>query len=376
MLSENLFFLSALICATVVFICSAKRWEIIMAALLGLASGLIFRIPSNFLPTQVMLWLSWWGAGGFIVTTFGIYRTPAGRSSRMRLIRRMAFAPLAALLGSLFVTICAQMTPLTLDRYLYVADGSFGFQPGFACRAFLMSHEWLRLTTGFAYVNLPLLAMLLYLLVGRWNPVDATRVVRLLSAVGLIGYILYYFFPAAGAEVVLGAKFPFHPPDVASMTLAPIPVAFAPRNFMPSLHTAWCLAIYWPARQLSKIWRTILLGIVALTLVYTLSCHYLVDMIAAIPFTLAMYALVENRLPWGHSARRLALCAGAGCFAAWLFVLRFGTALLLVSPVVSWMAAALTVALCWRCLYAEPVVAESLSDVREGNLEFSSPLLT
>ena len=374
--SINLFVLSSLICATMVFLYTAKRLEIALATLLGVVLGAVFRIPTDFPPAQVMIWLAWWGVGGFLITTAGIYRTQTDRSARMSLVQKMAFTPVAALIGNLLVTASAKLTPFTLDRYLYAADGSFGFQAGFACRALLMRHEWLRLTSGIAYVNLPVLAMALYLLVHRRNPADASRVVRLLSAVGIAGYCLYYFFPAAGSEVVLGSKFPFHPPDIASLSLEPIRVEFAPRNFMPSLHTAWCLAICWCARGLTRTWRMILMAIVALTLLYTLSCHYLVDMVAAIPFTLAVYAVVENRMPWGDPTRRLALCAGAACFAAWLGVLRFGTTLLLVSPFVSWTAFALTVALCWRCLYAEPAVTHAPSSTTNENLPLSSALLT
>ena len=374
--SINLFVLSSLICATMVFLCDAKRHEIALATLLGVVLGAVFRIPAEFPPAQVMIWLAWWGVGGFLITTAGVYRTQTDRSARMSLVQKMAFTPVAALIGNLLVTVSAKLTPFTLDRYLYAADGSFGFQPGFACRALLMRHEWLRLTSGIAYVNLPILAMALYLLVRRRNPADASRVVRLLSAVGIAGYCLYYFFPAAGSEVVLGSKFPFHPPDISSLSLEPIRVAFGPRNFMPSLHTAWCLAICWCARGLSRTWRIILMAIVALTLLYTLSCHYLVDMVAAVPFTLAVYAMVENRMPWSDPARRSALCAGAACFAAWLGVLRFGTALLLISPLISWTAFALTVALCWRCLYAEPAVIGGASITTTENLPLSSALLT
>jgi hypothetical protein len=369
--SVNLFVLSSLVCATMLFLCAAKRREIAIAALLGVALGTIFRIPSDFLPVQVMIWLTWWGVGGFLTTTVGIYCTQTDRGSRIGLVKKMVFTPVAALIGNVLVAISAKLTPFTLDRFLYAADGSFGFQPGFACRALLLQHEWLRLAGGLAYVNLPVLMMALYLLLNRRNPAGASRAVRLLTAVGIAGYCLYYFFPAAGSEVVLGPKFPFHPPDVTSLSLEPIRVELAPRNFMPSLHTAWCLAICWSARGLAKAWRAILNVVVGFTLVYTLSCHYLVDMVAAVPFTLAVYALVESRMPWSHPARRLALCTGAACFTAWLIALRFGTALFLISPVVSWTASVLTVVLCWRCLYAEPVVSESTSGVREEDLSLA-----
>ena len=369
--SVNLFVLSALICATMAFLCAAKRQEIVLAALLGGGLGTLFRIPSDFLPVQIMIWLMWWGVGGFVITTVGIYRTETDRRSRIRLVRRMVFTPVAALIGNVLVAISAKLTPFTLDRYLYAADGSFGFQPGFAGRVLLLQHEWLRLAGGLAYVNLPVLMMAVYLLLNRRNPADASRLARLLTAVGLAGYCLYCIFPAVGAEVVFGSNFPFHPPDIGSLRLEPIRVDMAPRNFMPSLHTAWCLAILWSARGLTRAWRAILTVVVGFTLVYTLSCHYFVDMVAAVPFTLAVYAAVESRMSWSHPARRLAVCAGAACFAAWLIALRFGTAVFLISPVISWTASVLTVALCWRCLYAEPAAIENRGGGREKDLSLA-----
>jgi hypothetical protein len=371
--SANPFILSAMICPVMVFLGAAKRSEIALAAVLGVILGNVFRIPADMLPVQVMIWFSWWSIGGLLITTAGIYCTRTGRSSRMRLMRNMALGPVAALIGNILVVVSTGLRPFTLDRYLYAADGSFGFQPGFAAGALLLRHQWLNLLCGLAYVNLPVLIMTVYLLVDRRNPADASRFIRLLTAVGLAGYCLYYFFPAAGSAVVFGSRFPFHPPDIASLSLEPVRVEPAPRNFMPSLHTAWCIVICWSARGLTRFWRTIIGVILGFTLLATLACHYFVDMIAAVPFTLAVYGLVENRLPRNHPARRLAFCAGAACFGTWLIVLRFGTALLLISPVISWTACALTAALCWSCLYREPSVGGSASAAKEENPSLAVP---
>ena len=379
--SINLFVLSSLICATMVFLYTAKRLEIALATLLGVVLGAVFRIPTDFPPAQVMIWLAWWGVGGFLVTTAGIYRTQTDRSARMSLVQKMAFTPVAALIGNLLVTASAKLTPFTLDRYLYAADGSFGFQAGFACRQ--PGTDAPRMVTAYHAKESPTLIYRCWrwrfiFLVHRRNPTE-----RFARSSGYCqrwespGIVFTTSFHCREQKSCSDRKFPFHPPDIASLSLEPIRVEVRLRAiFMPSLHTAWCLAICWCARGLTRTWRMILMAIVALTLLYTLSCHYLVDMVAAIPFTLAVYAVVENRMPWSDPTRRLALCAGAACFAAWLGVLRFGTALLLVSPLVSWTAFALTIALCWRCLYAEPAVTHAPSSTTNENLPLSSALLT
>ena len=59
--------------------------------------------------------------------------------------------------GSTFVLgMGAALTPVTLDRYLFAADGSFGFQPAFAGARYLLSTLWLWNSAATCYFNLPL----------------------------------------------------------------------------------------------------------------------------------------------------------------------------------------------------------------------------
>src|ERR1700691_4269523 len=102
--SLNLFVVSAAICVTMLFLCDAKRREIMLAALLGATLGAFFRIPIDSVYIQVMLWLAWWGVGGFLITVVSICLTPIDRRSRLRLLGRMSYTPVAALLGNVLAT--------------------------------------------------------------------------------------------------------------------------------------------------------------------------------------------------------------------------------------------------------------------------------
>jgi inner membrane protein involved in colicin E2 resistance len=68
--------------------------------------------------------------------------------------------------------------------------------------------------------------------------------------------------------------------------------------------------------------------------------HYLVDLIAAVPFAVAVHAFFTPRSADIERERRQALITGGLAFLAWVLLLRFGTSLLLSSTVLAWALAA------------------------------------
>jgi hypothetical protein len=75
-----------------------------------------------------------------------------------------------------------------------------------------------------------------------------------------------------------------------------------------------------------------------LTVVATLGGgqHYLVDLVASLPFALAVQAAASHALPC-RLARFTALITGLAFTTAWLLLVRFGVALALKSPVIPWI---------------------------------------
>src|SRR5207342_1040703 len=100
-------------------------------------------------------------------------------------------------------------------------------------------------------------------------------------------------------------------------------------NCVPSLHTAWGIALWWTCPR-NRWLRFGLAAYLFFMFLYTLaSGHYLVDMIVAVPFTLAAYACTR-----GSEAdfRHVGAISG-GIFLVWLALLRFTSWVFLASPV-------------------------------------------
>jgi len=93
---------------------------------------------------------------------------------------------------------------------------------------------------------------------------------------------------------------------------------------------ASALIAFLHARRFGKI-ATIAAGIFVLgTFLGTMGTgeHYFVDLVVAVPFTMAMHALFERRF-----TRAI---APALAFFAWLYLLRFHNRLLLETPWLAW----------------------------------------
>jgi len=86
--------------------------------------------------------------------------------------------------------------------------------------------------------------------------------------------------------------------DIAPAPLQTIPCPVGTAfNATPSLHCAWAFLLFLAMRSLGR-WITVVTGIfVMLTAISTMAVgeHYAVDLIAALPFTLMVYAVVNRR---------------------------------------------------------------------------------
>jgi hypothetical protein len=115
---------------------------------------------------------------------------------------------------------------------------------------------------------------------------------------------------------------------------------------MPSLHTIIVLLAWWHSRSLPS-WCRVLAGVWLIgTLLATLGFgfHYLVDLVVAVPYALAIQAFCVPCLAWRAPIRLAALALGAGLVAGWLVVLRFHLDWLMPTPALPISAAILTVA--------------------------------
>ena len=233
--------------------------------------------------------------------------------------------------------------PATFDAIVFQFDQVLGFQASVVLATLMEHFPWLGKLVRLAYRILPMGFAVLFALQFRYPERRNVNLVGfwIISVVGAI--IVYHLYPVAGPRYFFGAKFPnaLPPLDTIPDFKVVIPPAF--RNGVPSMHFGWAFAFWLTTTWLRPIWIRVAFAILlALNIVATLGTgeHYLLDLIVALPYTLAVYALcLKGICP--ITARRTAI-QNAALFVAWLAVLRFGLPLVQFAPVLLWGAVLFT----------------------------------
>lgn len=240
----------------------------------------------------------------------------------------LLFPPLWSVGSTFMLGIAALLLPITLDRYLYAVDGSFGFQASFLGARLLLTNPWLLRTCEVCYLNLPLAMTLMYLLLKRRaGEREANRFIQFAVYLAIAGTSLYFACPAVGPAYAFNGDFPYRIPQAS---VIPVAMPLAARNCMPSMHAAWILCLLWCAPAMGRWYRAILWAFAGFTLLYALSAggHYLVDLIVAVPFTLAIRS--ASRSEWKSPGFVL----NGAIVAFWFAALRYGVGLFALSPAV------------------------------------------
>jgi hypothetical protein len=186
----------------------------------------------------------------------------------------------------------------------------------------------------------------MYLLLRRRSDEgEANRFIQFAIYLAIAGTALYLACPAVGPGGAFNGDFPYRIP-LAGV----IPVSMPPgaRNCMPSMHTAWILCLLWCAPPMRRWFRAILWAFAGFTLLYALSAggHYLVDLIVAVPFALAIRSAFRSE--WKSPGFVL----NAAMVVFWFAALRYGVGLFTLSPAVPY---GLTAATLLSPLWSGPV---------------------
>ncbi len=323
-----------------------SRYEVL--AVVPLAAALVMiRFGTQLHPLYEHLWwiglfLGW--ASMLVMGVAVLHSRPQDMPGRIAAFGTALAAPICtvAVLAALPVTWHAH--PATLDTVLYAFDNALGFQPSFIAGRLFAHLWWLRLLSKVVYETVPLAVVILYLSTVGPRDRGKHRLLLLFGIAGLAGYLLYNFVPAAGPAYLFPARFPDSPPGTAGLGLLPVALpSGVPRNAMPSLHVAWAVLMCWNARR-SAIWLRTCYGFyLILTILFTLGSgeHYLVDLVVALPFALAVQAGCS--VPARELPRSLAFWTGTAGTLAWLAFLRFAAPLWLGSLVLDWTLVVVTV---------------------------------
>ena len=187
-----------------------------------------------------------------------------------------------------------RIRPLKYDLYVYRIDALLG-QPSFAIGRVVEHHTSLKILVSVSYGLLAIMIPLTFAAY-LWLVSEAESLV--LARAFLLDFFLavpiYLVIPVCGPAFAF-PDFPFNEQQNIPPHL--IPIAAAP-NGIPSVHMASALLIFWFLRR----WRWGLVvggGFAMLTAFATLGSgqHYLVDLICAVPYAVAVYLLATKLRP-------------------------------------------------------------------------------
>ena len=282
----------------------------------------------------------------WVLTAVGVYA--AWRLSGDRRRDALKGVGLGALLiiatkfGDAWLQVTIMAGPAVLDEYVQLADHALG-NPSWYFGQFVDALG----PVGYAvlhwvYIELPVaaIAVAFYQLRNGW---PSHHLVRTFLLIGLIGPAFYILFPVVGPIFAFGTEGQgfqvgdYWPTVVPALDLSPQPLDFdavTPRNCMPSLHTAWALALFihsrhghWAVRAGGTFWL-----LCTLTATLGFGYHYGVDLVAGAVLTLTLEsALRDPERGWGWFRVRL-VAGGALAMAALLLSYRYLAAPMATSP--------------------------------------------
>ncbi len=273
--------------------------------------------------SSIIHWGGFLGLGSMLVS--GIRAITGSRAARNTFGAVAIFPYLAVVLAFTF-PFGAALNPKTFDIFLYVFDGTLGFQPSFLFGNLLLIHPLVSGVGSILYQALPVEIAIAYAWV-RANPGRcAVNVLILLITASAAGFLLFCLLPACGPGHLLAESFPGAPPPISAFPLEMVAVAKAPRNCLPSLHLAGALLVWWNTRSARRWVRAAAGAYIACVVATTLAFgeHYLIDLVVAVPYSLAMQAVCTTTVPFRCSERRNAAIAGGVMTFGWIAILRFG----------------------------------------------------
>jgi len=267
--------------------------------------------------------------------------------------RAAIFIVLGIALGGI-LEFASRLCPLKLDHFLYALDWSLGGPAAFYVGRWFARFPALYRCEALIYFSLPMALAALYASHLKWRPGRGrTDILRLLYSNAIIGFSLYFLYPASGPIYAFGSAFPWSPP--MKVALAAIPIDDPP-NCVPSLHLAGALLIWWNLRGWRRA-RPLALIYLLLTGLATLGSgeHYLIDLLTALPYSVMIQGIATR----GRDKYFPAL-AGAVTTFGWMALLRGSVPALIGQPWLLWPLVLLTgaAALWWeRGLWRRGVTA-------------------
>jgi hypothetical protein len=256
------------------------------------------------------------------------------------LARSLIFVVLGILLGTM-LSAASELRPFKYDHFLYAIDVRFGAAISFAVGGWFRAQPVVFRMESIVYDSLPLAFAVLYAAHIRRTQQGSVDILTMMWINAIVGYGLYFLYPAAGPVYAFGAAFPAAPPLTAHVAMQMVRLNAFP-NAMPSLHMAGVVLIWWNARHW-KVGGIVAFAFMLLTALAAVGFgeHYFLDLLVAFPYALAIQAISTK-----SAGRFGALALGVGMTACWFAALMFAPKALCAAPVwLMWVLAIVTVAI-------------------------------
>jgi len=294
--------------------------------------------------SAIVSWGGFLGLASLVVLLVQIARSRGGiRQSRQTTLMTAGALPYAWIIVAFSLGTITH-TSRTLDANLMAFDVSLGTPFSFVLGRWLAVSPLLAGLTLLVYHALPLggASMLAWYNQSRFRPV---KVIHLYLSVMILGFTVYWLYPAAGPMYAYAGAFPWNPPAKWAILAHAVAPFDAARNAMPSLHFGAMLILMWNSRAWPRWGRLVALCFTLAIAFSTIALgeHYLIDLVVAFPFILGMQAAWSAAVPLRTPCRWQALAAGFGTTGLWFLALRWAIPLFLSSPVLAWTCVATTV---------------------------------
>lgn len=239
--------------------------------------------------------------------------------------------------GDTWLSITAIVRPTVLDEYALLADHALAQPSWLVGRLVDAGGPILNALLHWVYIELPVAAMVVAVYQLRnVRTVGWPRhfLVPTFLLLGLIGPVIYLLFPVVGPEVAFGSAGhgfqvgDYWPHALPPTGLSPRAVAFddvTPRNCVPSMHTAWVLAVFIHSRGGPRWLRSggtlWLVCTIAATLGF--GYHYGVDLVAGAVLCLTLESALREPARGGSWPRMGLVAFGAAYLALLLMCCRY-----------------------------------------------------
>lgn len=329
--------------AVLYFVGSApSRWESVLTIAGGLSLLLICPLarPSDFAGEALVRTGAFVGIGGLFAMCVRAIWSRERDQAIETLARSMIFVVLGIMLATM-LSAASDLRPFKYDRFLYGIDVRFGAAISFVVGGWFRDCPAIGRFESVVYNALPFAFAVLYAAHIRRARQGSVDILTMMWLNAIVGYGLYFLYPAAGPLYAFGAAFPGAPPAPAHLALQLVRLSAFP-NAMPSLHMAGVVLIWWNARHW-KLGGAIAFAFLLLTAFAAVGFgeHYVIDLVVAFPYALAIQAMSTK------SGRRFrALTLGVAMTGCWFLALLFAPKQLCAAPVwLMWALAIVTVAI-------------------------------